>query len=70
MSTRNPQANTNQPFSRLTIGFFVFVIMGGYLLFSEHQAHILAALPWIILLACPLLHIFMHHGHGREKHDE
>jgi hypothetical protein len=22
------------------------------------------ALPLIILLACPLMHVFMHHGHG------
>jgi hypothetical protein len=21
-------------------------------------------LPWLILLACPLMHIFMHGGHG------
>jgi hypothetical protein len=36
----------------------------GYLLLSEHQAHMIAALPWLILLACPLMHLFMHGGHG------
>jgi hypothetical protein len=25
--------------------------------------HILGALPWLFLLLCPLLHLFMH-GHG------
>jgi hypothetical protein len=21
-------------------------------------------LPWLLILACPLMHLFMHHGHG------
>jgi hypothetical protein len=25
-------------------------------------------LPWLFLAACPLMHMFMHHGHGRH-HD-
>jgi hypothetical protein len=25
----------------------------------------LGALPWLLVLACPLMHLFMHHGdHG------
>lgn len=35
-----------------------------YYLVTEHRAHFFDALPWLILLACPLLHIFMHGGHG------
>ncbi|MBK8009838.1 MAG: DUF2933 domain-containing protein [Deltaproteobacteria bacterium] len=40
--------------------------MAVFFLWEEHQAHILGALPWLILLACPFIHIFMHrnHGHG------
>lgn len=36
---------------------------------EEHQAHLLGVLPYLILLLCPLLHLFMHrgHGHGRDK---
>ena len=26
--------------------------------------HLLGALPYLFILACPLMHIFMHHGHG------
>lgn len=29
-----------------------------------HGAHLAAALPIVLLLACPLLHLFMHGGHG------
>ncbi|WP_227370697.1 DUF2933 domain-containing protein [Halomonas sp. M20] len=34
------------------------------LLWEDHKAHLLGALPWLILLACPLIHVFMHRGHG------
>nr|WP_242610158.1 DUF2933 domain-containing protein [Fluviicoccus keumensis] len=40
--------------------------MGGvalFFLFEEHRAHLLGLLPYLILFACPLMHLFMHHGH-------
>ncbi|MDX2224577.1 MAG: DUF2933 domain-containing protein [Rhodospirillaceae bacterium] len=41
-----------------------------YYLVSEHRAHLIGALPWLILLACPLLHVFMHGRHrGHDGHD-
>jgi hypothetical protein len=49
--------------------FMSFIV---YLLITEHWAHILPYLPWLILLACPLMHIFMHgghdHGSGHDPH--
>ena len=36
----------------------------GFLIWEEHAAHLLGALPWLILLACPLMHLFMHGRHG------
>ena len=44
-----------------------FLIVAGYFLATEHTAHLLGALPWLLLLACPLMHLFMHHGHGGHK---
>lgn len=41
-----------------------FLAVAGWLLWEEHRVHVLGALPWLILLACPLLHVFMHGGHG------
>ena len=38
--------------------------MMGFLLWEEHKVHLLGALPWLILLACPLMHVFMHGRHG------
>jgi hypothetical protein len=41
-----------------------FLIIAGALLFTEHRAHVLGVLIWLPLLACPLMHLFMHGGHG------
>ena len=44
--------------------FIAFVAIAAIFLISEHRAHVLGALPFVLLLACPLLHMFMHGGHG------
>lgn len=49
------------------IAFVIFIIVAGYFLWTEHQAHVSMAipyLPYLLILLCPLMHIFMHHGHG------
>lgn len=50
--------------SRYSIGLIVFGAIAAYFLLSEHRAHFLGALPFLLLLACPFMHVFMHHGHG------
>lgn len=54
--------------SRNGIALLGFAAVAGFFLLSEHRAHALGWLPWLILLACPLLHLFMHGGHGKEGH--
>lgn len=51
--------------SRSGIGFIVIGAVAGYFLITEHLAHVIGVLPYLLLLACPLMHMFMHHGHGR-----
>jgi hypothetical protein len=41
-----------------------FLAIAGALLLTEHRAHVLGLLVWLPLLACPLMHVFMHGGHG------
>jgi hypothetical protein len=48
--------------------FYGFLLIAGFLLFTEHRAHVLGILPYLFLLACPLMHLFMHHGHGGHGH--
>ena len=43
------------------------VAVGGFYLVTEHTAHLFGALPYIVLLACPLMHVFMHNGHGSDR---
>ena len=33
-------------------------------LVTEHTAHVVSALPYLFLLLCPIMHLFMHRGHG------
>ena len=63
-------------------GLLVFVLLlaaAVFLLWAEHKAHIIGLLPFALLLLCPVVHLFMHHGHshgdpasgtshGREPH--
>ena len=50
--------------SRSGLVLLGFLVIAGALLLSEHRAHVLGASVWLLLLACPLLHMFMHGGHG------
>lgn len=57
---------------RAAIAAAVFVGAAAYLLWSEHRPHVLGVLPYLLLLACPLMHVFMHGGHGHDhghRHD-
>jgi hypothetical protein len=50
--------------SRYALGLLVMGAIAAYFLLSEHRAHFFGALPFLLLLACPLMHVFMHRGHG------
>jgi hypothetical protein len=49
--------------SRGGIALLGFLAIIGFLLTTEHRAHVLGLLPFALLLACPLLHVFHHSGH-------
>jgi len=36
---------------------------GLFWLLRDHWGHALGALPYVLFLTCPLMHLFMHHGH-------
>lgn len=50
--------------SRAAIAMTFFGLIALFLMISEHRTHFLGALPYLLLLSCPLMHLFMHHGHG------
>ena len=41
-----------------------FLLVAAFHLLTEHTAHIFGVLPFLLLFLCPLMHLFMHHGHG------
>lgn len=55
--------------SRYGIVLIGFLLVIGFFLLTEHTAHVLGALPYLLLAACPLMHLFMHHGHGEHQHE-
>jgi len=44
--------------------FIVLLGTAGFFHWTEHKAHLLGALPFLIFLLCPLMHVFMHKGNG------
>lgn len=57
----------NRMESRAKWVFIAFAVIAAYFLILEHKAHLSGYLqywPFLLLLACPLLHMFMHGGHG------
>ena len=61
-SKNNFRRSTN---AMAAIGLIAAVL---YFLLAEHRAHFLYALPFLILLLCPVMHVFMHGGHGHGGH--
>jgi len=42
-----------------------FLTIAAFFLLTEHRAHVFGVVPYLLLLACPIMHFFMHGGHGR-----
>ena len=49
--------------SRSGLVLLAFLAIAGFFVVKEHTAHVLGVLPYLLVLACPLLH-FLHGGHG------
>ena len=49
------------------MGLCFFLAIAAFFLWQEHRAHMLGVLPYLLLLACPIIHLFMHRGHGRHE---
>ena len=66
---QQPDRHSAPPFwrSRYAIGLVVLGVVAAYFLLTEHRAHVFGALPFLLLLACPLMHMFMHGGHSDGK---
>ena len=55
-------------FSRGTLVACIALTTVGILLLTGHKAHLLGFAPYLLILACPLMHFFMHGGHDGHHH--
>ena len=55
-----------EPFwrSRAGLALLGFLAIAAFFLLTEHRAHLLGALPLVLLALCLLLYLFGHGGHG------
>lgn len=63
LSTQPPPRRWRLPTVAAACGFAAVAL---FFLLTEHRAHLFGALPWLLLMACPLMHLF--HGHGDHAH--
>lgn len=67
----NPEHRSPSGFrSRAGIALLGFLAIAGFFLLTEHRAHALGALPFVLVALCPLLHWFGHGGHHHEQRPE
>lgn len=59
----SPHGNPNRYAKISRFVFFGFVAVAAYFLITEHRAHLSGILPFLLIAACPLLHLFHHRGH-------
>ena len=50
--------------TRTGIAVIGFAMVAGFFPPREHRSRAFRALPYLILLVCPPMHLFMRHGHG------
>jgi hypothetical protein len=50
----------------LTIALLMLALIAVFYLLREHGGHVAGVWPYLLLLACPLMHLF--HGHGGHWH--
>lgn len=65
--SHHDQAERKRLRYRFELVLLAFLAIAAFLLFSEHRAHVLGGALWLLILACPILHLFMHAGHGAHR---
>jgi Flp pilus assembly protein TadB len=73
MATNDPSPPQGWRWSPSGLVLLAFLAIAAFFLITEHWAHVLGALPYVLVLLCPVLHLLMHcrHGHahtGRPAH--
>ncbi len=63
--TTNDTTRSTFPIGKWSVlGLVVLLAATVFIEYPDLRARLSSSWPWLILLLCPLMHIFMHRGHG------
>ena len=51
------------------LGLCAFLVVTLLFFWTDHRQHLLGALPYLLLAACPIIHLFMHRSHRHHEHE-
>ena len=57
-----PSSRSTRPVYWLLVCAFVAIAV--FYVWNDHRSHLWGALPYVLLLACPFMHMLMHRHHG------
>ena len=65
----DPDGPPAPPWQKTSSGVVMrgLLLIAGFYLVTEHTAPLFGVLPFLLILACPLMHLFHHHGHGGHR---
>jgi hypothetical protein len=67
-SEHEPSQPSSGRLSPLKITLIFTLGIAAFFLIGQHWAHLAGILPLFLILLCPLMHLFMHGGHGGHDH--
>lgn len=58
--------NNKSPWFKTPFGILAIILFvaAAYSIWTEHRVHLYNLLPLLVILICPLMHLFMHRNHG------
>lgn len=61
-----PSSPSETPLMRrpMTVAVIMVAMIGAFYLLREHWGHVAGYWPYLLLLACPAMHLLHGHGHG------
>jgi len=65
METCDRAPTPSSPRKWLNWAIGAVVLTAGVILIADHREHVLGILPYLLILACPLMHLFGHRHGGR-----
>lgn len=70
MTTSDPPQKHGWVWSPSGLVLLACLAIATFFLLTEHWAHVLGVLPYLLFLLCPVLHLLMHgwRGHGHTNH--